>query len=140
MPDRSNEDRARAVLAIDVTRLKADATLVGMLEHGADSIKKARSVEGSTPSIPGVFWTFLGATPRENTERIGVQFDVFGRGFLTASNVADRVRELLHRELPVEIDEVAFFAQWVETTDVGDPEPDVTHLALQFEYEPERKG
>lgn len=118
-----------------VARLRADTTLVFLL--GGSYFYRAAAVRA--PQIPSVEYTVVSAVERENTERVLMQFDVWARGYAQALAVEARLRVLLHRLLPEEMEGLLMFAQYADARDHEDPEPGVAHRSVDFAFEPARE-
>jgi hypothetical protein len=122
------------ILAI-VATLEADTALVGAL-GGAHVY---RTQDTREVRIPSVSWMIVSDGLGENTAPVDVQLDIWAQGVGQALTVEGRVRKLLHSDLPQEVDGKPMWTILRESRDIADPEPNVIHRALRFEFQPIRE-
>lgn len=124
----------RWVDALDalLTDLAADATLSGIA--GFEILRHGEFVE---PPLTAIAWAVFSDVPRENTQEVRVQIDVFARGLDEALAIEGRLRAR-HGDTPQTIQGVLMLLQLEDARDHEDPEPGRVHRSLDFHLEPTR--
>jgi hypothetical protein len=88
----------RTVLESQLATLAADGALTTLL--GGAHIYMRDSVD-VVEQVPGLYWWGPDEAPlEENTQRATVTWDIWARSSDQAHDIEDRVRELLHFDLP----------------------------------------
>lgn len=93
-----------------------------------------RNGEHNEYRVPAIFWTAIWSRIDENTEPFMVQLDVYAHDINSYITIERRLRRLLHRDTPQELQGILMFTQLEDARDHADGE-DVIHRSLDFRFE-----
>lgn len=116
-----------------IDTLLEDELLVEAL--GGDHVY--RNGEHNEYRVPAIYWTVVWNRIDENTEPFMVQLDVFANDINSYIALEGRIRRLLHRDTPHEVQGIPMLTQLDDARDHVDGE-DYIHRSLDFRIEPAR--
>lgn len=132
--------RVPEVIAGQLALLAANAALTSEI-GSADAIRERMSQDEVSP-IPGVFWYMLPLTATETTEETIIRYDIYALGTAQAFLIEGYIRDDLHFEYPVEINDVVCWSQFRQSFDVNEGiqgQDDIAHRVVEIAISPVRQ-
>lgn len=120
---------AEGVQAV-ITTLEEDELLIAAL----GGVYIFRNGEHNEYRVPQILWSGVWSRIDENTEPFMVQIDVYANDINAYIAIERRLRRLLHRDTPQELQGILMFTQLDDARDHNDGE-DVIHRSLDFRFE-----
>lgn len=122
------------ILARVKTALEGDARLV---EIFGDAFRLAGSGEHTVPLCE---WSLIANTERELWEPCTIQIDLWAPSFDLVADAERVVRRLFHQQLPVDLDGIQCFSQFLDGDTLASPDRDgYSGRAVRFRITPLRE-
>lgn len=125
----------REVVQAVLEKLKSDGALQTLLDGGAH-IYRAKS--RASIRTPGVYYTVVSGRVEENTSTVVIQWDVWAPGAIQLADIELRLYELMHSDMPVEIDGLRMWSQYRDSHDLDSDDQSRVGRGLEYEYRPAR--
>lgn len=117
--------------------LRNDAQLKAML-GGIAHIYRNRS--RPRIQIPEITYTVISNTLEENYAPCMVQWDVFASDMDLVSQIEQRLFQLMHSDLPVQVGTIRMWSQFQSGYDFANEDETIAHRAVEYRYTPAREN
>lgn len=122
-----------AVVEALLARLEADAALLALIGSVAAITQQE---DGRELRVPSVEYLIVSDAEVETTERVLVQWDLFGRTTEAAVDLERRLRQLLTARMPVSVGGVAMWMLYQGSRTHADAGRGVKHRSFDVLYMP----
>lgn len=123
-----------------IALLQADTTLRTLTGTGSNPAHIYRNRSRTNIQIPSVAYMVVFAGVEENYAPVSIQWDCWANSPETLAAIELRLFQLMHNDLPITVNGLLMWSQYLTRFDFLEQDQGSYHSALEFRYTPAREN